>query len=92
MDQKSMSFEDYLSRRIQPVKVLISMLNKELQLAADETVTFTKEELEDVITTIDIFVEEFGLAAKQKKNSKRSKATDMNTAYPAEKNTSTKAA
>ena len=56
---RAMTFEDYVSRRIQPVKVLVSMLNKEL--------------------------EEFALASKQKKVSRRSKSPEMNTAYPTEK-------
>ena len=82
---REMTFEDYVSRRIQPVKVLVSMLNKELKLAKDNEINFSREELEDVVSTIDIFIEEFALASKQKKVSRRSKAADMNTAYPAEK-------
>ena len=86
MDQnRSMTFEDYVSRRIQPVKVLVSMLSKELKLSKNDEIMFSREELEDVVSTIDIFIEEFSLASKQKKGSKRSKATEMNTAYPAEK-------
>ena len=86
MDQnKTMSFEDYLARRLQPVKILVSMLNKDLKYIDSDEITYSRDELENIVSTIDIFVEEFGLAAKQKKNSRRSKASDMSTAYPAEK-------
>ena len=82
---RALTFEDYVSRRIQPVKVLVSMLSKELKLAKEDEISFTREELEDVISTIDIFIEEFALASKQKKVSRRSKAAEMNAAYPSDK-------
>ena len=90
METRSMTFDEYVSRRLQPVKVLVSMLAKELDFSKDNEIIFTREELENVVATIEIFIEEYSLASNQAKGSRRTKVAETGTAYPAEKKPSLK--
>ena len=80
-----MTFEEYVTRRLQPVKVLVSMLKKELKLSKDEEIVMSREDLDDIVSTIEIYIEEYLLASSQAKGSRRSTSQEMSAAYPADK-------
>ena len=90
MEQRSMTFDEYVSRRLQPVKVLVSMLSKDLKLAENDEIVFNSDEIKNVIATLEIFIEEYSLASRQTKGSRRTAAAETATAYPAEKKPSLK--
>ena len=85
METRSMTFNDYVSRRLQPVKLLVSLLSKELEFSKDDEIIFSRDELENVIATLEIYIEEYALALEQARGSRRTKAADAGTAYPTEK-------
>ena len=79
-----MTFEEYVSRRLKPVRLLLTMLNKELQYSGDEQIVMSRDELENIIDTLEIFFEEYAHASKQAKSSRRAPVAEV-PAYPAEK-------
>ena len=55
-----MEATQFLARRLHPVKISIDLLNHELELAKSEKeVTLRKEQLESIINTLEIFIEDY---------------------------------
>ncbi len=56
---KGMSLDEFICRRLKPVRVAVSLLVRELQIAPGNDVHFEKDYLNDVINTFELFVEEY---------------------------------
>jgi hypothetical protein len=59
MEKATTSSLDRVLRRLSAVKVVVDLLNHELDLAkADRSVNFERERLEATVTTLEMFIED----------------------------------
>ncbi len=49
----------FVEKRLAPVKVALRLLNHELDLAQGQEVTLDRHELANVVSTLELFVEDF---------------------------------
>ena len=74
-----MDLNKFVSRRLHPIRVTVSLLNHELELAKSETeVTINRDLLESVISTVEIFVEDWELAKGRFQGTSGDKASERN--------------
>ncbi|MGE0432034.1 MAG: hypothetical protein AB7K09_09080 [Planctomycetota bacterium] len=60
MDQpKGMSLDEFIHRKLQPVKILVGMLNREMDLNAGEDIHVSRMDFDNLITTLEIFIEDY---------------------------------
>ena len=56
---EKMSLSDFVSRRLHPVKVTIELLKHEHASAGDQGATISKPLLGSVLSTLELFVEDY---------------------------------
>ncbi len=59
MDSKGISLDEFVHRKLQPIKVLVGMLNREMELNQGETIELRRSEVDDLLTTLELFIEDF---------------------------------
>ena len=60
MDQnKGISLDEFMFRKLQPVRILVGYLNNELAMSEGETITLSRDDYDNIISTLEIFVEEY---------------------------------
>jgi hypothetical protein len=57
--EKSISLDEFIFRKLQPVRVLRAYLQNELELADGEMITMQRMDLDNILSTIEIFLEEY---------------------------------
>lgn len=57
--QKGMSLDEFIHRKVQPVKMIVALLNREMELNAESQIMFGRNEVDNIITTLEIFIEEY---------------------------------
>ncbi|MCR4318043.1 MAG: hypothetical protein NUW37_16990 [Planctomycetes bacterium] len=58
-NSKGMSLDDFIARKLQPVRVTINLLSRELDLHEGDLIPVHRQDLVAVISTLEIFVEEY---------------------------------
>ena len=79
------SLVEYLNRRLHPVKVTVNLLARELELATGESVTLSKDDIVSIITTLDIYIEDYEKVTKVPTVPKERKFVDMSKKMPVAK-------
>lgn len=57
--EKSISLDEFIFRKLQPIRVLRGFLRNELDLAEGETIAMSRQEFDDILSTVEIFLEEY---------------------------------
>jgi len=57
--QMEMSVEKFISRRLHPVRVTLSLLHREMEIAKGDEVFISRELLESIVHTLEIFVGDY---------------------------------
>lgn len=76
------SLVEFLNRRLHPVKVTVNLLARELELAAGESVTLSKEDVISIVTTLDIYIEDYEKVTKVPTVQKERKFVDISKKMP----------
>ncbi|MBI4569424.1 MAG: hypothetical protein HY719_13600 [Planctomycetes bacterium] len=74
---KGMSLDDFIARKLHPVKVTIHHLAQILDLHDGDSVPMTRSQLYSVISTLEIFVEEYERVSTVKPSASLSPKRDM---------------
>lgn len=56
---KGVSLDEFIFRKLQPVRILVNYLNHELALNEGETIHMDRAEVDNIISTLEIFIEEY---------------------------------
>ncbi len=56
---KAMSLDEFIYRKLQPVRILAGYLNNELSLHEGEKIDMDRADLDNIVSTIEIFIEEY---------------------------------
>lgn len=70
-----MSVEKFVSRRLHPVRVVLNLLHREMEISKGDEVYLNRAVLESIVSTLEIFVGDYdvnfsavgGKAVKEKK-------------------------
>lgn len=54
-----MSVEKFVSRRLHPVRVVVNLLHREMEVAKGEEVYLDRDLLDSVVNTLEIFVGDY---------------------------------
>ena len=57
--EKSISLDEFLFRKLQPIRILKGYLVGELERTEGEDVHMSRQDLDNIVSTIDIFLEEY---------------------------------
>jgi hypothetical protein len=57
--EKSISLDEFLFRKLQPIRILKGYLVGELEMTEGEDVHMSRQDLDNIVSTIDIFLEEY---------------------------------
>ncbi|MCF6229088.1 MAG: hypothetical protein L3J82_10625 [Planctomycetes bacterium] len=77
-DNKGVSLDEFIYRKLQPVRILRGYLNNELELAEGDTIRMSRIDLDNIVSTIEIFLEEYDRVSssrRSKSHSERKKTT-----------------
>jgi hypothetical protein len=58
-DNKGVSLDEFIFRKLQPVRILRGYLAGELELAEGDAINMARMDLDNIVTTLDIFLEEY---------------------------------
>src|SRR5688572_30070529 len=58
-DNKGVSLDEFIFRKLQPVRILRGYLAGEIELAEGESIAMSRMDLDNIVTTLDIFLEEY---------------------------------
>lgn len=56
---KGMSLDEFIHRKLQPLKVLVGMLNREMELNPGDSIALGRAELDNLLTTLELFIEDY---------------------------------
>ncbi|MCA8940404.1 MAG: hypothetical protein KDB07_11370, partial [Planctomycetes bacterium] len=56
---KGISLDEFIFGKLQPVRILLNYLNHEMTLNEGEQITLSRGDFDAVISTLEIFVEEY---------------------------------
>ncbi len=56
---KSVSLDEFMFRKLQPVRILRGYLASELQLSEGDEVRMSRQDFDNIVSTIEIFLEEY---------------------------------
>lgn len=81
MDGKGISLDEFMFRKLQPVRILVGYLNGEMQLNDGEAIELSRMDFDNIISTIEIFIEEYDRVSQHRstRGSKKKKFTDIGT-------------
>lgn len=76
-ETKGVSLDEFIFRKLQPIRVLRGYLRNELELADGEQITLNVQDLDNVMVTVEIFLEEYDRVSsfRGRKNGHSSKRT-----------------
>lgn len=57
--EKSISLDEFLFRKLQPIRILKSYMVSELENTDGEDVHMTRQDFDNIVSTLDIFLEEY---------------------------------
>lgn len=58
-DGKGVSLDEFIFRKLQPIRILQGYLTNELELAEGESIRLSRMDLDNIVSTIEIFLEEY---------------------------------
>ena len=58
-DNKGVSLDEFIFRKLQPIRILRGYLSNELELAESDTVAMTRMDIDNIVSTLEIFLEEY---------------------------------
>ena len=77
----TMSLDEFIFRKLQPVRILAGYLNNEMALNEGENITMSREDFDNIISTLEMFVEEYDRVSQHRAAARGSKkkqtASDM---------------
>ena len=62
-DNKGVSLDEFIFRKLQPIRILRGYLANELELAEGEGINMSRMDLDNIVSTLEIFLEEIGRAS-----------------------------
>lgn len=68
---KGISLDEFIFRKLQPVRILVGYLNNEYALTEGETVTMDRNDYEAIISTLEIFVEEYDRVSQHRATARK---------------------
>ncbi|NUQ34238.1 MAG: hypothetical protein HUU29_04785 [Planctomycetaceae bacterium] len=63
--QQGVSLDEFISRKLHPVRILVGYLNNEMALNDNEEMRINRNDLESLVSTMEIFIEEFDRVSQQ---------------------------
>lgn len=57
--EKGMSLDEFIFRKLQPIRILRGYLVSELELNEGEEIRTARQDLDNIVSTIEIFLEEY---------------------------------
>ncbi|CAG0927138.1 hypothetical protein PLCT1_00237 [Planctomycetaceae bacterium] len=57
--EKSISLDEFLFRKLQPIRILKGYLVGELEMTEGEEVHMSRQDFDNIVSTLDIFLEEY---------------------------------
>jgi hypothetical protein len=58
-DNKGVSLDEFIYRKLQPLRILRGYLSNELDLAEGDTINMSRLDLDNIMSTLEIFLEEY---------------------------------
>ena len=58
-DNKGVSLDEFIFRKLQPIRILRGYLANELELADTDSIAMTRMDLDNIVSTLEIFLEEY---------------------------------
>lgn len=58
-DNKGVSLDEFIFRKLQPMRILRGYLANEYELCEGEDVRMNRQDLDNIVATIEIFLEEY---------------------------------
>ena len=58
-DGKGVSLDEFIFRKLQPLRILAGYMNNELELAEGDAVRMQRMDLDNIVSTLEIFLEEY---------------------------------
>lgn len=78
-DTKGVSLDEFIFRKLQPLRILRGYLANELELCEADDVRMTRQDLDNMVSTIEIFLEEYdrvsAFRGRKQNHSDRKKAS-----------------
>ncbi len=56
---KGVSLDEFIFRKLQPVRILVGYLNNEMALNEGDSLNLDRSDLDNIISTLEIFLEEY---------------------------------
>lgn len=81
MENKSISLDEFIFRKLQPVRILASYLNGEMALNEGDTITLPRMDFDNIVSTIEIFLEDYDRVSQHRstRGNKKKKFADLTT-------------
>lgn len=57
--EKSISLDEFIFRKLQPLRILKSYMVGELELTDGDEVRLSRQDFDNIVSTLDIFLEEY---------------------------------
>lgn len=57
--EKSISLDEFIFRKLQPLRILKSYMVGELELTEGDDVRLSRQDFDNIVSTLDIFLEEY---------------------------------
>jgi hypothetical protein len=58
-DGKGVSLDEFIFRKLQPIRILQGYLNNEVELAEGDSIRLSRMDLDNIVSTLEIFLEEY---------------------------------
>lgn len=58
-DNKGVSLDEFIFRKLQPIRILRGYLANELELCDGDEVRMNRQDLDNIVATVEIFLEEY---------------------------------
>ncbi len=74
-DGKGVSLDEFIFRKLQPIRILQGYLNNEVELAEGDSIRLSRMDLDNIVSTLEIFLEEYDRVSgfRGRKNGERKK-------------------
>ncbi len=56
---KAVSLDAFIFRKLQPLRILAGFLNGELEMNEGDEITVHRDDLDNIVSTLEIFIEEY---------------------------------
>jgi hypothetical protein len=56
---KGVSLDEFIFRKLQPIRILRGYLANELELAEGDSIAMSRMDIDNIVSTIEIFLEEY---------------------------------